>query len=341
MMPDIFSDFSLQAVHTFGLRARASAFVTVSSEPELLDVIRACQCAGTRFVILGEGSNTVFTGDVDALVIRVALKGLHLLPADAQSRYLQVQAGENWHELVEWTLLNCLPGLENLALIPGSVGACPVQNIGAYGLEVMERIDCVRILDLQSLEFKSLSAQQCAFSYRDSIFKHELAGRAVITQVTFRLPLKWQAVADYADIRQYLINAGIDQPGPRDVFNAVVAVRTQKLPDPRVMGNAGSFFKNPIVDAATYQGLHVRFPGLVAYAQPDGRWKLAAGWLIDQAGLKGRSVGGAAVSERQALVLINRGNASAADLRALMALVTHTVGDKFGVRLEPEPVQVA
>lgn len=370
MMPEYSDQYSLQAVHTFGLQASARKLVTVVSESGLRDAVAACQAAGEPFFVLGEGSNTVFTGDVDATIIRMGLMGRQWLepavavglqslsasardvgadPApgilpqslpDAATWRLRVAAGENWHELVEWTLLQGKPGLENLALIPGSVGACPVQNIGAYGLEVMDRIESVRILDLTSLQFRELSATQCRFSYRDSIFKHELAGRAVITSVTFALPVQWQALASYADIARWLEAAGIAQPGARDIFNAVVAVRTSKLPDPRVMGNAGSFFKNPIVDAAVLDQLRASWPEIVSYPQPDGRVKLAAGWLIDKAGLKGYCVGGAAVSDRQALVLVNRGGASASDLRLLVAHVKATVAELFAVELEPEPVMV-
>ncbi len=340
MMPEYSDPFSLQAVHTFGLQAHARRLVTVQSEGQLRDIVAACQQAGETFFVLGEGSNTVFTTDVNATVIRMGLMGRQWLePASAHVR-LRVAAGENWHELVEWTLLQGRPGLENLALIPGSVGACPVQNIGAYGLEVMDRIESVRILDLATLEFRELSAVECRFSYRDSIFKHELSERAVITAVTFALPLRWEPVASYADIARCLGSSGISVPTARDIFNAVVAVRTSKLPDPRVMGNAGSFFKNPIVDGSVLDQLRASWPEIVSYPQPDGRVKLAAGWLIDKAGLKGFAVGGAAVSDKQALVLVNRGGATASDLRGLVEHVKTTVAERFGVELEPEPVMV-
>lgn len=339
-MPDISPRFSLQPFHTFGLTAHARRLVTVRSEAELQEAVRQCRHAGERLHILGEGSNTVFVGDVADCVIRVGLMGREWLQPDADAWRLRVAAGENWHALVEWTLLQDRPGLENLALIPGSVGACPVQNIGAYGLEVMERIESVRVMFLDTLEFAELSAAECQFSYRDSVFKQALAGRVVITAVTFRLPRQWQAIASYADVARYLGQRSVASASPRDVFNAVVAVRTTKLPDPRVQGNAGSFFKNPIVAADCAARLQAQWPELVSYPQPDGRVKLAAGWLIDRAGLKGYAVGGAAVSDRQALVLLNRGRATAADLAGLVAHVQATVKTLFGVELEPEPVMV-
>jgi UDP-N-acetylmuramate dehydrogenase len=340
MMPDYSLPFSLQAFHTFGLQAAARRVLGVASEVQLREAVAGCRTAGEPFFILGEGSNTVFTGDVHATVIRMDLMGRQWLEPSTDCHRLRVSAGENWHELVEWTLLEGKPGLENLALIPGSVGACPVQNIGAYGLEVMDRIESVRVLDLDSVQFRELSAVECRFSYRDSIFKHELAGKAIITAVTFALPSVWKPLASYADIAKWLAAAGIGEPSARDIFNAVVAVRTSKLPDPHVMGNAGSFFKNPIVCASEFEKLKAVWPDVVSYPQADGRFKLAAGWLIDRAGLKGFAIGGAAVSERQALVLVNRGGATADELKRLVAHVQSTVLSQFGVLLEPEPVMV-
>lgn len=341
MMPDNSMPYSLQAAHTFGLRAHARLLLPVVSEAALCEAVQACQAAREPFFVLGEGSNTVFTGDVSTTVLQMQIKGRQWLePASDGSHRVWVAAGENWHELVEWTLFEGRAGLENLALIPGSVGACPVQNIGAYGVEVMDRIESVRILDTDTLQFRTLSAADCHFSYRDSAFKREWAGRAIITGVVFRLPGVAQLVTSYADVSAWLEQHSIASPTARDVFHAVVAVRTRKLPDPRVIGNAGSFFKNPVVDAHQWAELQHRWPDIVRYPQPDGRFKLAAGWMIDRAGLKGFRMGDAAVSERQALVLVNVGAASAADLKALIAHVQARVLACFGVCLEPEPVMV-
>jgi UDP-N-acetylmuramate dehydrogenase len=258
---------------------------------------------------------------------------------DDDAWYVEAAGGESWHEFVAWTLSQGLPGLENLALIPGTVGAAPIQNIGAYGLEMCERFASLRAVELATGDVVELDAQACRFGYRDSFFKREGRDRFVITTVTFRLPKVWQPRAAYADLARELATQGADaQPSAQAIFDAVVAVRRAKLPDPLELGNAGSFFKNPVVEAAQFEGLKLREPDVVSYAQPDGRVKLAAGWLIDQCGWKGRAMGAAAVHERQALVLVNRGGASGAEVLSLAKAIQHDVQARFGVELEAEPV---
>ncbi len=339
-MPDIYFDFSLQAWHTFGLPARAAMAAVAYSEADLLQAIKAVGQKQLPILFLGEGSNTVFMQNYPGAVVRLAMLGRQWVGEDKDHVYLEVAAGENWHELVKWTLAQGRPGLENLALIPGSVGACPVQNIGAYGLEVMDRIAAVRILHLDTLSFESLPNSSCDFAYRDSIFKHELAGCCVITAVTFRLPKRWQPLANYADIQLYLEKQGCLHPEPFNIFNAVVQVRTRKLPDPKQVGNAGSFFKNPIVSRELGDYLFTNWPGMVRYSQADGRYKLAAAWLIDHCGLKGYAVGSVAVSAQQALVLINQGGGDGASLKALIFEIQRRVNQQFSVILEVEPVLV-
>jgi len=229
-----------------------------------------------------------------------------------------------------------LPGLENLALIPGTVGAAPIQNIGAYGLEMGERFERLRAIELSTGETREFDRDACAFGYRDSFFKQEGRGRFVIVSVTFRLPKAWTPRADYADIARALEKNGANDP--QAIFDAVVAVRQAKLPDWRVLGNAGSFFKNPVVSAAAFDTLKALEPDLVSYKQQDGQFKLAAGWLIDQCGWKGRSIGAAAVHDRQALVLVNRGGASGAQILELAAAIKRDVHARFAVELEAEPV---
>ncbi|HEX2009587.1 MAG TPA: UDP-N-acetylmuramate dehydrogenase, partial [Roseateles sp.] len=249
---------------------------------------------------------------------------------------------ETWHEAVAWTLDQGWPGLENLALIPGTVGAAPVQNIGAYGIELKDRFDSLDAVDLVTGRSVTLSAAACNFGYRDSVFKQTgfggLAGKSLITRVRLRLPKPWQAVIGYLDLERKIAETGITQPDARTIFDWVCAIRRAKLPDPARIGNAGSFFKNPVVSEEQCRDIIGRDPGIVHYPMPDGSIKLAAGWLIDACGWKGKSVGGAAVYERQALVLVNRGEARGAEVVTLARAIQESVYGRFGIRLEPEPL---
>lgn len=301
--------------------------------------------ADPRFVnmprlILGGGSNIVLRDSFHGLVVRMCNKGISVDAQDEQFIYVLAEAGEVWHDFVLWTLSNDLPGLENLSLIPGTVGAAPIQNIGAYGAEVMEFIDRVDYLDTQSLQFSSVAGTDCQFSYRDSVFKRALRERAIITRVRFRLPRQWHARLNYADLKLELERSQITTPDAKQISNAVIAVRQRKLPDPARIGNAGSFFKNPIVPLSVYEALKLRFPNLVAYPVDAASMKLAAGWLIDQCGWKGRALGRAGVYEKQALVLVNLGGACGADIVALAQAIQTSVHQTFGVSLEAEPVFV-
>ena len=332
-------DVSLRDFNTFGLPATARYVVTIDSEAALLEALAMPELAGVPRLVLGGGSNVVLTRDFDGVVFRMAIRGRERLADDAHARYVRGGAGEIWHEFVDWTLSQDCAGLENLALIPGTLGAAPIQNIGAYGLELAERLAHVRALDTSTGAFVTLSRDACAFGYRDSCFKHE-PGRYIIVAVTLRLPRPWQPVTGYADVARTLAEAGIERPSARQIFDAVVDIRRRKLPDPAELGNAGSFFKNPVVDAATFAALRERSPQAVGYAQPDGSWKVAAGWLIDQCGWRGKSLGKAGVHERQALVLVNRGGASGADIVALARAVQASVQERFGIRLDPEPLML-
>lgn len=333
------SDYPLRAHNTFGFDVRARLACRVETEAQLARAAREAQAAGLRTLLLGGGSNIVFTRNFDGLVLIVALAGKRMVREDSQAWYVEAAAGENWHTFVAWTLEMGLPGLENLALIPGTVGAAPIQNIGAYGLEMSERFASVRALELATGKVHEFDANACRFGYRDSFFKQEGRERFAIISVTFRLPKAWQPRAEYADLARELTARGAADT-PRAIFDAVVAVRRAKLPDPLELGNAGSFFKNPVVEAAAYEALREREPQLVAYAQPDGRVKLAAGWLIDRCGWKGRAIGRAAVHERQALVLVNRGGATGEEVLTLARAIQRDVRERFGVELEPEPLIV-
>jgi UDP-N-acetylmuramate dehydrogenase len=334
------TEFSLRRFNTFGIDCKARTYLSVTSAGCLAALRNDAALSAMPRLVLGGGSNIVLTGDYDGLVLHMCNRGIDILDADEDVTYVRAAAGESWHGFVEWTLAHGLNGLENLSLIPGSVGAAPIQNIGAYGVEVKDAIESLRYVDLDSGAIEALANADCAFGYRDSVFKHRLRDRCVILDVTFRFPKAWRPNLGYADVAQELAAQGIAAPTARDIGAAVVAIRTRKLPDPAVIGNAGSFFKNPIVAAAQRDALLAQHPQLVSYAQPDGSFKLAAGWLIDQCGWKGRTLGAAGVYPKQALVLVNNGGASGRDIVALAEAIQRDVLERFGVRLEPEPVFV-
>ena len=331
---------SLTPYNTLGLPAVAATLIRIESEADVRRVVDHPDLGRAPKLILGGGSNLVLTRDVSACVLKVEVKGRRLLETRDDALIIEVGAGETWHELVAWTLEQGWPGLENLALIPGTVGAAPVQNIGAYGLEVGERIESVETVDLMTGRTVVLDARRCRFGYRDSLFKQELAGKSVITRVRFRLPRPWQPVLGYLDLQRRVEETGILQPDARQIFDWVCAIRRDKLPDPAVLGNCGSFFKNPVVSAEVCRDIIARDPHLVHYPLPDGQFKLAAGWLIDACGWKGKSIGRAAVHDRQALVLVNRGGARGAEILTLAQAIQASVRNRFGIDLEPEPVFV-
>jgi UDP-N-acetylmuramate dehydrogenase len=290
--------------------------------------------------VLGGGSNIILTRDMPQLVLKIEVRGMRLVAEREDAWIVEAGAGESWHEFVDYTLANGWPGLENLALIPGTVGAAPVQNIGAYGVELKDRFESLDAVDLVTGRSVTLHAGICAFGYRDSVFKHSLAGRSVITRVRFRLPRKWQPVLGYLDLERKMHETGISAPTPRQIFDWVCAIRRAKLPDPKVIGNAGSFFKNPVVTPEQCRDIIGRDPEIVHYPMPDGSIKLAAGWLIDACGWKGKSMGQAGVYEKQALVLVNRGHAIGSEVMLLAGAIQESVYGRFGIRLEPEPLVV-
>ena len=338
--PVIEERVSLRALNTFGLPATAAHLVRVTSEADVRRLVDHPRWGLAPSLVLGGGSNTIFTHDVERLVIKVEVAGRRLIGRQGQAWVVEAGAGENWHDFVDWTLQQGLPGLENLALIPGTVGAAPVQNIGAYGVELAERFESLDAVDLVTGRTVTLDGAACRFGYRDSVFKHHLAGKSVITRVRFRLPDPWQPVLGYLELERKRAETGIDQPDARTVFDWVCAIRRAKLPDPALIGNAGSFFKNPVVSAEQCRDIIDRDPELVHYPLPDGSVKLAAGWLIDACGWKGKTVGGAGVYEKQALVLVNRGSATGGEVVTLARAIQESVYGRFGIRLEPEPVVV-
>jgi len=331
-------DVSLQPYNTFGLPARARRYLRVHDAAQL-DALRAdAALAGLPRFVLGGGSNVLLTREVEALVLHMAIPGRALVGEENGAVLVRAGAGEHWHGFVEFTLEQGLGGLENLSLIPGTVGAAPIQNIGAYGLEIKDVFHSLTAYDLATGERRVLNASDCRFGYRDSVFKHAEGASLVVLDVTFALPRAWQPNLRYAELANALQEAAMAAPTPRQVSEAVVAIRRRKLPDPLEIGNAGSFFKNPVVTSAQCAGLLARFPQLVHHVQADGTEKLAAGWLIDQCGWKGRSLGAAGVYPKQALVLVNNGGATGAEVLALAKAIQADVLAKFGVALEPEPV---
>jgi UDP-N-acetylmuramate dehydrogenase len=340
MHPDltIVPDFPLQRFNTFGIAARARGYLRVTDVAQLAALRADPVLSGMPRVLLGGGSNIVLTGDVDALVLHMAIKGRAVAGSDGAHTLVRCGAGETWHDFVQWTLAQGLGGLENMSLIPGTVGAAPIQNIGAYGAELKDVFHSLRAVDLATGELRTMLASECRFGYRDSLFKHADGAGLVIVEVSFALPLAWQPNLRYAELAQAVAEAGLHNPTAQQVSDIVVAIRRRKLPDPAVVGNAGSFFKNPVVTRAQCQQLLAAFPALVHHAQADGSEKLAAGWLIDQCGWKGRTMGAAGVYPKQALVLVNNGGASGADVVALARAIQADVAARYGVQLETEPV---
>jgi UDP-N-acetylmuramate dehydrogenase len=328
----------LTARNTLRVAARARLLAEVRDATRLPELLDFPAVRDRPLLVLGEGSNLLLTGDFDGTVIAMATRGVQV-EQDGEVARIAVAAGERWDDFVRWTLGQGFAGLENLILIPGTVGAAPIQNIGAYGTEVAEFIESVEAWDLHERRVVSLDNAACSFAYRYSLFKRE-PGRYIVTAVRFALPRQRELRTGYAGIAEELARMGVDKPAPFHVAEAVVHLRTRKLPDPAVIGNAGSFFKNPIVEAALGEALRREHPELVAWPGSDDRWKLSAAWLIEAAGFKGHREGDAGISNRHALVLVNHGHASGAELWALAQKVIAGVEAKFGVRLEPEPVVV-
>ena len=338
---DIQTNFSLKNLNSFGIDARAHAYLRITSNAQLQQALLEPALAALPRLLLGGGSNILLTQDFDGLVLHMASSGIDIVASDLGAidpdvNYVRAAAGEHWHRFVLWTLAHGLKGLENLALIPGTVGAAPIQNIGAYGVEVNDYLHSVTVFDSDIGQTVVMDKHACRLAYRDSIFKHRDGRALVVLDVTFALPKDWQPRLRYAELAQALQD--IAAPSAREIADAVIAIRRRKLPDPAVIGNAGSFFKNPLVTEAQCAVLLEKFPALVHHAQGDGSEKLAAGWLIDQCGWKGRSLGPAGVYARQALVLVNNGGASGPDIVKLARAIQADVLARYGVPLEPEPV---
>ncbi len=326
-------NYSLLSYNTFGVSVRASAFVLANN---VADLRRVLMKTTLPVIILGGGSNILLTKDLNALVIKNNILGKSIVEETDDYAIIEAGAGENWHELVLWSIGKGLGGLENLSLIPGLVGAAPIQNIGAYGIELKDvfvKLEAVGLATGKTVTFKK---EDCQFAYRDSIFKRNLKGKYCITKVYLRLSKNPKINIAYGAIQSTLKQMGVKNPSPRDVSNAVITIRSSKLPDPAILNNSGSFFKNPEIDRTTFEELRKQFPDVVFYESPNDRIKIPAGWLIEQCGWKGKRVGNVGCHTEQALVLVNYGGASGQELLSHAQNVANSVKEKFGIELTPE-----
>ena len=330
------ADVSLKPFNSFGVDVNARLFAEAHSDADVREALAYASGHDVPLLVIGGGSNLLLTGDIDALVLRMASHGIRLFSDDGERVVVEAEAGEPWHPFVQHTLAQGWSGLENLSLIPGTVGAAPMQNIGAYGVEIKDVFSGLTALDRYTGELRDFTLDECAFAYRDSLFKQQ-ADRWLILRVRFALSRVAHLHLEYGPVRQRLTEQGIDQATPSDVSRAICSIRSEKLPDPAVLGNAGSFFKNPLVPAAHVTHLKVQYPDLVAYPQPGGQMKIAAGWLIERAGWKGFREGDAGVHKLQALVLVNYGNATGLELLDLARRIQKDIAERFQVDLEMEP----
>lgn len=335
-MPHIHKHYSLKNLNTFGIEAYCDTYTELFSIDDLKALMASPEFVSSKKLILGGGSNMLFLSDFKGLVIRNCLKGISIEKDLGEEVLIKSAAGENWHEFVMWCVKHGYAGLENLSLIPGCVGASPMQNIGAYGVEIKDVFEELEAYHLTTGQKQVFSKEDCHFGYRESVFKRELKEVYIITAVTFRLKKKAAVNTAYGAIREELEKMGIKEAGIRDVSEAVIRIRQSKLPDPKVIGNAGSFFKNPEVSETKYKALKASYPELVAYPLENNNYKLAAGWLIEQCGLKGYELNGAAVHTKQALVLVNKGHCSGQAIYELSEHVLNAVLSKFGLSLERE-----
>jgi len=326
---------SLKGFNTFGIDCKARQFVSVASISDLKEVL--VQQLNPSLFILGGGSNMLLTGDIDALVAHINLKGISIISEKDSHVTVEAMAGENWHEFVQYAIKNGYGGLENLSLIPGNVGTAPIQNIGAYGVELKDVFESCTAYDIVTLEKKVFSKVDCKFGYRNSIFKNEAKGKYVITSVVFKLTQSNHKLSTaYGAIQDKLEENNIDVPTIADISEAVIAIRQSKLPDPAVLGNSGSFFKNPVISSSDFKEFRRKHPKAPFYEVSTTEFKIPAGWLIEQAGFKGERYGDAGVHKNQALVLVNYGTASGSEIWNLALRIQKKVKEDFGIYIEPE-----
>ena len=326
---------SLKNFNTFGIDVTAHKFVRVQQPEDLKTVLR--NNYASELFILGGGSNMLLTKDIEQTVVHIDLKGIKISEETDDSIVIKAMAGENWHQFVMFCVKNGYGGLENLSLIPGNVGTAPIQNIGAYGVEMKDSFENCTALNVQTLETKIFQQEDCRFGYRDSVFKNEEKGKYIITSVTFRLTKKNHRLnTSYGSIDSFLAEKGIEEPSIKDISDAVIAIRESKLPDPKKLGNSGSFFKNPVVSRKLLDELQKEYPEMPFYVVDEEQVKIPAGWLVDRAGLKGYREGDAGVHEKQALVLVNYENASGKEILRLSEKIQKKIKELFGIEIYPE-----
>ena len=332
---EILTDFSLKNYNTFGIEAKATQFVAVHDLADLKTVLE--QNKSQKKFILGGGSNMLLTKDIEALVIHIDLKGKKIKQENDDFVWVESQAGENWHEFVLWTINQDFGGLENMSLIPGNVGTTPVQNIGAYGTEIKDTFVSCEAMTIENQEIRTFTKEECHFGYRESIFKNDVKDQYIITAVVFKLTKRNHKInTSYGDISGELLKNNITNPTLKDVSNAVIAIRKSKLPDPAELGNSGSFFKNPIVLKSDFEKIHQQFPEMRYFDISETEVKVPAGWLIEQAGFKGKRFGDAGIHKNQALVLVNYGKATGQEILNVSKEIQATVFQKFGIHIEAE-----
>jgi UDP-N-acetylmuramate dehydrogenase len=332
---EIKENISLKPFNSFGLDVKARYMSAFSSVEEIREILSSSYAEGPAFV-LGGGSNIVFTKDLDALVLKNEIRGIEVISEDEDHIYIKSGAGVNWHQFVMYCVENGLAGVENLSLIPGNVGASPIQNIGAYGVEIKDVFLELEAFHIKEKYTKTFTLQECNFGYRESVFKNSYKGEYIITRVSFRLNKKPVFNTSYGAIQQELEKNGIQDLSIKAISDAVISIRSSKLPDPSQIGNAGSFFKNPVVSADDFNELRMKFPDVVSFPSGNDHYKIAAGWLIEQCGWKGYRKGDAGCYSKQALVLVNYGNANGQEIFELSEQIISSVRKKFNVQLERE-----
>jgi len=336
----VITDVDITHELTFHVPAIASRYTEVKDDDQVRDALSFGRKEGLNILILGGGSNMLFHSNFEGLVVKIASRGIEVLNDDGRVLEVVAEAGEMWHPFVMHTIRNGWGGLENLALIPGCVGASPMQNIGAYGVEIKDVFSWLEAINIKSGECVRFHLEDCKFGYRESIFKLAEKNKWVIVRVAFRLDRQSELTTGYGSLESELSEISKEKITHSDVANAVVKIRNSKLPNPAILGNAGSFFKNPVIDNKVFSDLQLNYPEIPYYSQVDGRVKLAAGWLIDQAGWKGHDRGTHGVHDKQALVLVNRGGASGLEIWQLAMDIISSVEHKFGIKLEPEVNQI-
>ncbi len=330
------TDISLKPYNSFGIDAKASQMFIIQDIYELSDAFENVFKTNIPWLILGGGSNVLFTGDYHGAIIKISLKGIQVLDKTAGHIYVKANAGEEWDRFVEFCVENNWGGLENLSYIPGNAGASPIQNIGAYGSELKDCFHSLEAMDIKTGIIKRFKKDECNFGYRTSIFKTELKNKYVICSVIFKLNLNYKIQRSYKALDEYLTQNKVDSPAIYDMRRAVIKIRKSKLPDPKYLGNSGSFFKNPVISKQSFDEIRKKFPDISAHKEKNGQMKISAGWLIEQAGWKGYRKGNVGVYDKQALIIVNHGKAKGSEVLNLANMISKSIYEKFGVKLEPE-----